>query len=352
MFSPEESRNMSAGWMMSGAMKSKPARVNTAMMRRFWASSASRSAEVLPAMGSGLAAAKPAANGFDKLGLGHGYLGGPLFAPGIAASDYFSGARARRQVLDLHFAPGTLVISLNDGEGGATPVRIFHLRLQTRKPKIELGADAGVSQLNDHALILRQAGTVHHQNHDRATGPCGLQAAKVVQSRVKAGNSDREAGCRNLLAAKTRDEIVITPAAADGAEAHELTFLIACLKKQLGFEHRAGVISKASNDGGVEAYPIFTITSSSENLLHLFQLRRAFGANPRAFNRPRGKLRRGGKCKAPLNLQVAQPCAFGEIARFILATLAKQLGDPCPAQAVKLIDCTKPGHASGFVIGA
>ncbi len=52
------------------------------------------------------------------------------------------------------------------------------------------------------------------------------------------------------LAAKARDEAVITPAAADRAEAHRAALLVLGFEQQFNLVDRAGVIFEAAHDDG------------------------------------------------------------------------------------------------------
>ena len=48
-------------------------------------------------------------------------------------------------------------------------------------------------------------------------------------------------------------EAVVASAAADRAEAHELAVFVLRLDQEFGFEHGAGVVFEATNDGGIDA---------------------------------------------------------------------------------------------------
>ena len=126
-------------------------------------------------------------------------------------------------------------------------VGIFHLRLHAGRAEIHFGADTGIAQRLRHFLVAGDLSLIHDEDDD---GPeRGLRfGADQRQRRLQARDADREAGCRNFLAREARDEIVVTSAAADRAEADGLAVIAFDLERQLGFEHRAGVVFEAADD--------------------------------------------------------------------------------------------------------
>ena len=139
-----------------------------------------------------------------------------------------------------------------------------------RVAEIEFGADAGVAQRRDHALVVGDAVAVEHGDDHRAGLGLGVELAERGQRRLQPRHADGEAGRRHRLAAEARHEAVITPAAADRAEAHRAAFLVLGLEGQFNFEDRAGVIFEAADDGGVDANSVLSVAgrvrSSSQSV--------------------------------------------------------------------------------------
>ena len=107
-----------------------------------------------------------------------------------------------------------------------------------------------LAQIGDHALIVALPVAIEHQHDDRRLrGAAFLRLAEQFQRRIETRHADREAGGRYFLAGEARDEIVIAPAAADGAEAHELAVLVARFHQQFAFEDGTGVIFETANHG-------------------------------------------------------------------------------------------------------
>ena len=90
-----------------------------------------------------------------------------------------------------------------------------------------------------------------------------------AERRQKPRHADRKAGRRNRLAAKARDQPVVTPAAADRAEADRAAGLILDLESEFGLKHRAGVVLEAAHHGGVDADAVFAIASSGSEPCNL-----------------------------------------------------------------------------------
>ena len=78
----------------------------------------------------------------------------------------------------------------------------------------------------------------------------------AVERRLQPRDADGEAGRRHRLAAEARHQPVITPAAADRAEAHRAAFLVFGFDQQFNFVDRAGVVLEAADDGGIDANTI------------------------------------------------------------------------------------------------
>ena len=110
-----------------------------------------------------------------------------------------------------------------------------------------------------HALIVGDAVAVEHQHDDGAGRGAALILPEQLQAIEQARHADGDAGGRHLLAGEALDQAVIAPAADDGAEADRLAALVGDGRGQLGLEHRAGVIFKATDDGGIDDYPLFVV---------------------------------------------------------------------------------------------
>ena len=105
----------------------------------------------------------------------------------------------------------------------------------------------------DHLLIIRDRS---RSNTVTTTGPnSGLRVelAEHRQRGLQPRHADRKSGRRHRLAAKARDQTVITPAAADRAEAHRAAFFVLGFEREFYFVDRAGVIFEAADDGGIDA---------------------------------------------------------------------------------------------------
>ena len=161
---------------------------------------------------------------------------------------------AEDQVLDLHLALGLLVAALDDDAGRAALVGIFQLLAEIfRIAEIELGADAGVAQRRDHALVVGDAVAVEHRDHDRTGRGLGVELADQRERRLQARDADGEAGRRHRLAAEARHEAVVAPAAADRAEAHRAGLFRPWSRAgEFDFVDRAGVVLEAADDGGID----------------------------------------------------------------------------------------------------
>src|SRR5262249_2624547 len=122
------------------------------------------------------------------------------------------------QILDRDFAARLFVGALNDDTGRIAPVGIFHLGCKSSGAEIKLGADAGVTQLRHHALVVGDAVLVEHRDHDRPAFGFKIDLAEIFERGEEPRHANRKTGRRNGLAAEARYQPIIAPAAADRAE--------------------------------------------------------------------------------------------------------------------------------------
>ena len=200
------------------------------------------------------------AHRFDQFLLGDGELRfGLLLQMLLAALFQLRQLGADDQVLDGDFALGLLVGALDDDARRVALVGVFHLRAEfSRIAEIKLGADVGRAQLGDHVLVIGEAILVEHGDDDRAGLGLALELAEVLQRGGEPRHADGKSGRRHRLAAKARDQPVITPARSNGAEAHRLSVVTRNGECQVNFEDRAGVIFEAADDGGIDKYATVT----------------------------------------------------------------------------------------------
>src|SRR3984885_915250 len=170
----------------------------------------------------------------------------------VAAFFEFRQFGADDQVLDRDFAFGLLVGALNDDARRIAAVGIFYLRGEFAGAEIKLGANARAAQRRHHALIVGDAILVEDSDDDRAALGLGFNLANLFQRRGQARHADGKSRRRHRLAAKARDEAVVTSTAADRAEARRAVFAVG-RECQFNFEHRAGVIFETANDARIEA---------------------------------------------------------------------------------------------------
>ena len=104
-----------------------------------------------------------------------------------------------------------------------------------------------------HLLIVGDAVAIEHQHDDGALHGFSRELAEGLEAVEQARHADGESGGRNLLAGEALDETIIASAAHHRAEADRLPALVFDGRGQLGFEHGAGVIFEAADDGGVDA---------------------------------------------------------------------------------------------------
>ncbi len=113
---------------------------------------------------------------------------------------------------------------------------------------------SGVAQGRDEFLVIGHAVFIHRQHDDRAgawrLATMGLLMAR--KRREQPRHADGEAGRGDRLGAEAGDEAVITPAAADRAEADGTAVLVLDLEGEFGLEDGAGVVFEAADDGGVD----------------------------------------------------------------------------------------------------
>src|SRR3984893_4965328 len=122
-----------------------------------------------------------------------------------------------------------------------------------RIAEIKFRPNAGIAQHPDHALIVRDAVAIEHRHHDRTGIGLGIGLAEVLERGEQARHPDGEAGGRHRLAAETRHQAVVTPAAADRAEAHRSTLVVLGFESQLNLVDRTGVVFEAADNGLVDS---------------------------------------------------------------------------------------------------
>ena len=81
--------------------------------------------------------------------------------------------------------------------------------------------------------------------------------------------ADGDAGGRHLLPGEALDEVVIAPAAGDGAELPGAALLVGDLEGQLGLVDRAGVVAEAAHDGGVDDDAVGAVALGGEEVGYL-----------------------------------------------------------------------------------
>src|SRR5215469_5303094 len=93
---------------------------------------------------------------------------------------------------------------------------------------------------------------------DRAGLRLGLDLAETLQSRHQPRYADGESRCRHRLAAKARNQPVVTAPTADGAEANRFAIFAFNGERQLNFVDGASIVLKTADDGGgnVDAIPV------------------------------------------------------------------------------------------------
>ena len=103
-----------------------------------------------------------------------------------------------------------------------------------------------MAQCLRHFLIAGDLGLIHHQHNNRAERNRRFRA-DVREGGLQARDANGEAGRWNLLPGEAGNEIVIAPAAADGAKAHRLAIVAFDLERQLGLKYGTGVIFETAD---------------------------------------------------------------------------------------------------------
>ena len=98
---------------------------------------------------------------------------------------------------------------------------------------------------------------------------CGKQAI----------NTDRDTSCGYLLAGEAFDQIIIPPAACNGAELYRLALLVLNIKGKLSLINRASIITETAHDGGVDDNAVGAIALCREQIGDLLKLGHALGTN-------------------------------------------------------------------------
>src|SRR5262249_38303538 len=114
----------------------------------------------------------------------------------------------------------------------------------------------------------------HGDDHRPGLGFC-RDLAEMGEGGEQARHADREAGRRHRLAAESRDEAVITPAAADRAEAHRLAIVAGGGEGEFDLVDGAGVVLEAADDGGVDNDATIEIAGSLCQNIDISQLTQA-----------------------------------------------------------------------------
>ena len=105
-----------------------------------------------------------------------------------------------------------------------------------------------------HLLVVGDAVAVEHEHDDRTLHGFSWELAEGLEAVEQARHADGESGGRNLLAGEALDKTVIAPAAHYRAEPDRLPALVLDGCGQLSFEHGAGVIFEATDDGGINIH--------------------------------------------------------------------------------------------------
>jgi hypothetical protein len=161
---------------------------------------------------------------------------------------------------------GRFVRALDHGNGALPLVRVFQLVAEVlRVAEIDLRPDAGVAQLGGHRLVLGHPLAVHDGDDDgplmgAADPPLGAQRGE------EAVDPDGDAGGRHLLPRETLHEVVVAPAARDGAELAGTALLVGDLEGKFGLVDGAGVVAEATHDGGVDHDAVGTVALGGEQV--------------------------------------------------------------------------------------
>ena len=98
----------------------------------------------------------------------------------------------------------------------------------------------------------RQGDPVEDGDDDRARLGLVVELAEILQHRGEPRHADGDAGCRHRLAAKARDQSVVTSAAGRRTELRRAVGAVG-RKVQSNFEDRPGVVFETADDGRVDA---------------------------------------------------------------------------------------------------
>ena len=131
-----------------------------------------------------------------------------------------------------------------------------------------------VAQRRDHLLVVGDAVAVEHGDDHGAELRPGVELAEHGQRGLQPRHADRETRSPAPVRPKPRHQPIITPAAADRAEAHRAAFFVFRLEQQFDLEDRAGVVFETADDGGINCNTTAEITcrrSQNTNLLELFK---------------------------------------------------------------------------------
>src|SRR5690606_16629344 len=103
-----------------------------------------------------------------------------------------------------------------------------------------------------------------------------VELAERFQRGGEARDADGETGRRHRLAAKTRHQPVIPPAAADRAEAHDFSLFVGDLGEEFGLVDGAGVIFEAAHDRFIYPNSITPVSGSFAKRSYLKQFVEGF----------------------------------------------------------------------------
>src|SRR3569833_2074230 len=188
----------------------------------------------------------------DEFVLLAGELRRTALPPFLVGGDRGRSLRALNQVLDLHLAARLLITALDDDAGRVAAVGIFELVAHVLGvAEIELGANAALSQLRHHFLIVGNAVAIEYGHDNRPNRRLCVELAQHGQRGLQPRYADGKTGRRHRLATEARDEAVIATSAADRTEHHRLPLLVRDLGKQLCLEHGAGVVFKTTHHGRI-----------------------------------------------------------------------------------------------------
>src|SRR5665213_1376378 len=181
--------------------------------------------------------------------------------------------RAEHQILDGQFVPLFFVGALDNRARTAAFIGIFQLLADGmfRVAEIKLGADAGIAQLRDEFLAVRDLHAGKHRDQHRPALCFAAELAERGERGLQARYADGKSGRRHRLAAKARHQTIVTSAAADRTKADWPAFVVLGFDQQFNFENRAGVIFETADDGVIDLDPV-SVTASIYYRLNLLQV--------------------------------------------------------------------------------